>query len=81
MPKYSVRLFKTYTDEFEIEAASEFEAIALAEKYEYMVELPEETAEIFEAEDGKVQRLLTHEYHDSDHPCVNELDADGNYLE
>lgn len=81
MPKYSVRLYSTWMDEFEVEAPTALDAIHLAQKHAYIVQLPEDAFAPYEAEHGKVRRLIAHEYADSQHPQANELDADGNWLD
>jgi hypothetical protein len=80
MPRYSVRRYSTYRDEFEVEATSAEEAIRLAEAYDYAVEVTHFPGGL-DAFAGKVTQLAKHEYVDHDNTCVNELDADGNWIE
>ena len=79
MPKYSVRFYSEYCDEYEVEAASAEEAQALAEEYEYVVDMPKPGE--LERFAGKVERVTKHNFVGTSDTEVNELAADGSYLE
>jgi hypothetical protein len=79
MPKYSVRMYSIYVDEYEVEADSKDEAITLADEYQYVCDLPKPGE--LERFAGKVEQVTKHEYVDHDDTCVNELDEDENWIE
>jgi len=83
MPRYSVRLYSTYVDEYEVEATSAEEAVELADAYQDQADTPScmRNEAAYAALAAKVEQCAKHEYVDSEHPCVNELDADGNWIE
>ena len=78
MPKYSVRFYSSYVDEYEVEAEDEQEAIDLADEYGQALDFPNNTEELAKFA-GKVEVCARHEYVDHDDTCVSELDADGNW--
>lgn len=79
MPRYSVRLYSSYVDEYEVEAQDADEALALAEEYQYVVDMPEPGE--LEKLAAKVEQVTKHAYVDSEDPCISALDADGNWLD
>jgi len=72
-------MYSSYVDEFEVEAPSAEEAIELADEYRYAMDLPKEGE--LEKFAGKVEPGEQHKFVDHDDTYVNELDADGNWID
>lgn len=79
MPKYSVRMYSSYVDEFEVEAPSAEEAIELADEYRYVMDMAK--AGELEKFAGKIEAGPQHQFVDHYDTYVNELDANGNWIE
>lgn len=79
MPRYSVRIYSSYMDEYEVEAASPEAAADLADEYQDIVDMPKPGER--EQYTGKVKQVAKHEYVDHDDTFINELDADGNWID
>ena len=83
MPRYSVRMYSSYVDEYEVEAASQEEAIELADAWQYCADFPQHESNKAEYErlSASVEQITKHEYVDHDDTMVSELDKDGNWLD
>jgi alkanesulfonate monooxygenase SsuD/methylene tetrahydromethanopterin reductase-like flavin-dependent oxidoreductase (luciferase family) len=80
MPKYSVRFYSEYCDEYHVEAETPEEAMDLAAEYECHAH--SRTAdEALTQFAGKVEVVERHAYVGSSDTCISELDADGSWLD
>lgn len=79
MPKYSVRMYWSYVDEYEVEAESPEEAVTLAQAYDCAKDFPKPVE--LAALARKVEHVTQHEYVDHDDTMVNELDEAGNWID
>lgn len=78
MPRYSVRAYFIYVDEYEVEAAEPEEARDLVEQWNAQ---PQEKTLRDPILDSRVTRTAENKFINHEETCVNELDADGCWIE
>ena len=80
MPKYSVRFYSEYCDEYEVEAPDAKAAVRLAEEAEVHASTHGDPA--LPARFGQTVVLIErHVYVDASDTCISKLDEDGNWLD
>jgi hypothetical protein len=78
LKRFSVRMYSSYVDEYEVVATDAQNAIDLADKWECQ---PLDPTQRDPALDAVVEQTSKNEYVDHDQTCVSELDEDGNWLD
>jgi hypothetical protein len=78
LKRFSVRMYYTYCDEYEVVATDRQAAIDLADSWDSQ---PADPTQRDPALDAVVEQTSKNEYVDHDQTCVSELDEHGNWID